>query len=87
MNADTAKQFQVSLLLTLSAAADIGLQEASMLPRLRLEYRELTAPELAAQLRALADRQLAVSYEPALGASRWRITGLGTAALKEAGLA
>lgn len=82
-----AQQLQVSLLLTLSAAADIGLQESSMLPRLRLEFRELTAPELSAQLRALADRQLAVSYEPAIGAARWRITGLGTAALKEAGLA
>lgn len=88
MTAAEISQLHVFLLLSLNAVGEIGLPAASLLVRARVEtYAALTLPELELQLRALADERKAQSYGTALGQQRWRITGLGRAALQEAGLA
>lgn len=76
-----------SILLILQVTGEVGIQETHLLPRLRLEFRELTAPQLSAELRALADKQWVIEQDGALGTKRWRITGRGTSQLQEAGLA
>ena len=79
---------RVFLLLTLNAAGQIGMQAESMLTRARVEtFDALTLPELELQLRVLADERKVVSFGTALGQQRWKITGLGNAALQEARLA
>ncbi len=86
---DSAKQtaLETFLLQALAASAQLGLRAESLLPRARLEVdRELTAPELASTLRALADRGLVISTASALGGPRWRLTEAGTALLTEYGL-
>lgn len=83
---DTNKQTTLDtfLLLALHASALLGLRAESLLPRARLEVaRELTVPELATTLRALADRGLVLATDSALGGPRWRITEAGTALLTE----
>lgn len=87
MTAPEIQALHTSLLLMLNAVGEIGIQETSILPRIRLDFRDLTAPQLSVELRAMADRGWIVSYQPSLGGQRWKITGLGRAALQEAGLA
>lgn len=88
MTPTEVQQLHTFLLLALHACGEIGIQESSLLPRARLEtFRDLTEPQLRVELRALADRGLVVAYQPTLGAQRWKITGLGRAALQEANLA
>lgn len=88
MKAADIQQLQIDSLRLLHAAGEIGLRAPDLLVRLRTTtFPALTEPELNVELLALADRGWVVSYAPALGAARWKITGLGTAALKEAGLA
>lgn len=77
----------LSVLMMLAAAAEIGLQQISMMPRLRLDYPSLTEPALDVALRSLADRKFIISHQPTLGGLRWKILSQGRAALQEAGLA
>lgn len=87
MNDLERQQLHLSLLLMLLAAGDLGMSEAGMLPRLRLDYPALTAPQLSVELRTLADKKWALTHQPSLGAERWKLISLGRAALQEAGLA
>lgn len=88
MSSAELQQLHIDLLRILNAVADVGIREEDVLVRIRAAtYPGLTAPQLAMQLRALADRRLVISFQPALGAERWKITGLGNANLQEAGLA
>jgi hypothetical protein len=88
MSPTDIQQLHSFLLVTLHGAGELGAQEDGILMQARLQgYRSLTAPQLSVELRALADRGWAVAYQPALGGQRWKIAGLGRAALQEAGLA
>jgi hypothetical protein len=87
MNDTERKQLQLSILLLLLAAGEVGMTEGGMLPQLRLDYRELTAPQLATELRGLADKKWTLKHQPSIGMERWKLISLGTAALQEVGLA
>jgi hypothetical protein len=88
MTPNDVLQLQTFLLITINACGDVGIQAESIIPRARMEqFRDLTAPQLRVELLAMSDRGWVVAYQPALGAQRWKITGLGRAALQEAGLA
>lgn len=88
MNPVEIQQLHTFVLLTLAACGELGIQESAILTRARVEsFSELTAPQLSIELRSLADRKLILSYQPALGPQRWKITALGKAALQEANLA
>lgn len=81
-------QLHTFLLLALNAIGELGIREEDLLVRTRTaSWRMLTLPMLQAELRALADKQYVLSYQPALGQARWKLAGLGRAALQEQGLA
>lgn len=80
-------KLHIDTLLLLAAAAQYGLDLDTLLADLRQQrHRALTLPELEKAVRDLADRSFASHFTSALGSERWRITGLGTDALKEEGL-
>ncbi len=81
-------QLRVFLLLALHAVGEVGIPAEGLLIRARIEtFASLTLPQLELQLRVLADESKALAYGTALGQQRWKLTGLGRAALQEAGLA
>lgn len=88
MSPEEIQQLEIFLLLSLNAAGEVGMPAGAILVRARTHtFASLTQPVLDVQLRALADRHLVISYAPTLGASRWKITARGNAALAEQGLA
>jgi hypothetical protein len=78
---------QTFLLATLRSAGTTGISEEQLLLLMRREgYVDMTAPQLAIELRSLADKSWLLPFEPPLGAKRWRITTAGQAILSEQGL-
>lgn len=77
----------IDILTELRALTQYGLSAETLLTYLRAtNHRDLSLPDLKEQLRNLADNSFVTAYASALGGQRWRITGLGLSALKEASL-
>ena len=78
---------QQFLLGTLHAVGASGRTEAFLLRDARsTDFAALTAPQLLAELRTLADRAWVDPYELPPGVTRWRITARGESAAREQGL-
>lgn len=78
---------QTFLLATLRSAGGTGISEEQLLTLMRREgYVDMTVPQLASELRALADKSWLIAFDPPLGARRWRITTAGHAILSEQGI-
>lgn len=75
-----------SILQSLREIGNHGRPTQLLLVDARMAGFELSLPELERELRQLADENLIASFTPALGAPRYRITGLGESKLVEAGL-
>lgn len=75
---------QTFVLLVLRASGDLGMSQARLLVELRREsFTDLTAPQLEAAIRELADKSFTTPLVTALGENRWRITSLGRSVLDE----
>lgn len=80
-------KLNVHLLIALRAAGRFGAAEDDLLVDMRRgSHRELSAPDLVQALRDLADQSYVSAFNSALETKRWKITRLGTDALKEEGL-
>lgn len=80
-------RLHLDILLELRQLTQYGLSADTLLAYLRRNsHRELAVPDLLKALRDLADKSLVTTYESALGGERWKITGLGSSALKEEGV-
>lgn len=88
MTSELKTQFVAFVIAALCAAGDVGMIESALVRDARLEvHPSITGPELSAVLRELADKGLVISWVPALGAHRWRITALGRSVAAEQFLA
>jgi hypothetical protein len=80
-------RLHLDILTELRQLTQYGLAPAGLLSYLRAgTHRDLALPDLQQALRDLSDKSFVTAYESALGGTRWRITGLGLSALKEAAL-
>lgn len=81
------EQLRLFILASLLKLDATGIAEEWLLNQARLHVsRQLTAPELDAELRDQADRGWIIRYNPPLGAHRWRITAFGRSTAAEMGL-
>lgn len=81
---DQLRLFILANLLKLDAS---GIAEEWLLNHARTQVsRQLTAPELEAELLDQADRGWIIRYNPPLGAHRWRITAFGRSTATEMGI-
>lgn len=80
-------KLHVDILIELRQLSQYGLAVDVLLTYLRrASHRSLSEPDLVQALRDLADKSFVLVYDSALGGSRWKVTELGKAALKEEGL-
>ena len=87
MTPNQSLSLQTFILGVLRAGGKTGVPEERLLAELRREgFENTTAPELTALLRSAADKSWVTSFEPPLGAKRWRITALGESILQEQGI-
>lgn len=82
------EQLSIFALRTLHVIGPIGLRVEDLLVRCRTQgWPKLTTPELEHELSVLGNKSLVMPFVSAMGAERWKVTALGTAALQEQGLA
>ena len=76
----------IALLLILRTASTLGMPVARLVTELRFAAHDMSAPEVEAELRKLADVRQVIRYAAGAAGTRWRITGEGNAHLTEGGL-
>ena len=87
MNPQLSEQLRIFALTSLLGSGDLGITAERLTANARLHVdRNLTEPEVAAELRTQADKGWAARYTPAIGAERWRITAIGRSTAAEMGL-